>query len=85
MNVKVNATDKGVEVILETNAKSEQLQVTPKTEGNSYIANILNAQLRLATGDAFRQEKPATGIAEVIVSNVDANQYLCQFTRVQRL
>ncbi len=72
-NVKVNATDKGVEVILETNAKSEGLQVTPKIEGNSYTVNILNAQLRLVSGDTFRQEKPATGIAEVVVSNVDAN------------
>ncbi|MEH1833306.1 MAG: hypothetical protein V7L29_14830 [Nostoc sp.] len=50
--VKVNSTDKGLEVILETSSKSvdaqrlvdrHRLQVTPKTEGNSYIADIPNA------------------------------------------
>jgi iron complex outermembrane receptor protein len=71
--VKVNSTDKGLEVILETGVKSDRLQVTPKTEANSYIADIPNAQLRLANGESFRQSKPAAGIAEITVSNVDAN------------
>ncbi|GAA6619154.1 TonB-dependent siderophore receptor [Scytonema sp. NUACC26] len=71
--VKVNSTDKGLEVILETGVKSDRLQVTPKIEGNSYIADIPNAQLRLISGDRFRESKPAAGIAEVTVTNVDAN------------
>lgn len=80
--VKVNNTDKGLEVILETGVKSvdaqrlvdrHRLQVTPKTEGNSYIADIPNAQLRLTSGNIFRQEKPAPGISLVTVTNVDAN------------
>jgi iron complex outermembrane receptor protein len=71
--VKVNSTDKGLEVILETGVKSDRLQLTPKTEGNSYVADIPNAQLRLANGESFRQSKPAAGISEVTVSNVDAN------------
>jgi iron complex outermembrane receptor protein len=71
--VKVNSTDKGVEVILETGVKSDRLQLTPKTEGNSYVADIPNAQLRLVNGESFRQSKPAAGIAEITVSNVDAN------------
>ncbi|MEH2084197.1 MAG: hypothetical protein V7K89_30775 [Nostoc sp.] len=44
-----------IEVILETGMKSNRLQVTPKTEGNSYIADIPNAQLRLTNGNTFRQ------------------------------
>lgn len=56
--VKVNSTEKGLEVILETSAKSDRLQVTPKIEGNSYVADIPNAQLHLTSGNAFRQSKP---------------------------
>lgn len=70
--VKVNTTDKGVEVILET-PQGEQLQVRPKNEGNTYIADIANAQLRLANGNMFRQEKPVAGITEVTVTNEDVN------------
>ncbi|MEI1374009.1 TonB-dependent siderophore receptor [Nostoc sp. UHCC 0926] len=70
-DVKVNSTDKGIELILVT-ANSLKLQILPKTEGNSYIADIPNAKLQLRSGD-FRQEKPVAGIAEVTVANVDAN------------
>ncbi|GAA6615165.1 TonB-dependent siderophore receptor [Scytonema sp. NUACC26] len=71
-DVKVNSSDKGIELILVT-ANSEKLQVSPKTEGNSYIADIKNAKLQLANGESFQQLKPVTGIAEVTVANVDAN------------
>lgn len=70
-DVKVNSTDKGIELILVT-ANSLKLQVLPKTEGNSYIADIPNAKLQLRSGD-FRQEKPVAGIALITVANVDAN------------
>ncbi|MDF5734680.1 MULTISPECIES: TonB-dependent siderophore receptor [unclassified Nostoc] len=70
-DVKVNSTDKGIELILVT-ANSLKLQVLPKIEGNSYIADIPNAKLQLRSGD-FRQEKPVGGIAEVTVANLDAN------------
>ncbi|WP_423753485.1 TonB-dependent receptor plug domain-containing protein [Chlorogloeopsis fritschii] len=72
IGVKLQATDKGIEVILETN-QSDQLQLTNKSEGNSYIVEIPNAQLRLPSGNTFRQEKPTAGITEVIVTNLDAN------------
>ncbi|GAA6619169.1 TonB-dependent siderophore receptor [Scytonema sp. NUACC26] len=80
--VKVYSTDKGLEVILETNVKSvdaqrlvdrHRLQVTPKTEGNSYLADIPNAQLRLTGGESFRQLKPIAGITEVTVTNIAPN------------
>jgi len=70
--VKLQTIDKGIEVILETN-QSDKLQLTNKNEGNSYIVDIPNAQLRLSSGDTFRQEQPTAGISEVIVSNLDAN------------
>ena len=70
-DVKINSTDKGIELILVT-ANSVKLQVLPKTEGNSYIADIPNAKLQLRSGD-FRQEKPVAGITEVRVVNVEAN------------
>ncbi|MHC5863442.1 AMIN domain-containing protein, partial [Nostoc sp.] len=53
--VKVNSIDKGLEVILETGVKSDRLQVTTKTEGKSYVVDIPNAQLRLTSGNIFRQ------------------------------
>lgn len=70
-DVKVNSTDKGIELILVT-ANSLKLQILPKTEGNSYIADIPNAKLQLRSGD-FRQEKPVAGIALITVANLDAN------------
>ncbi|MEH1827090.1 MAG: TonB-dependent siderophore receptor [Nostoc sp.] len=71
-DVKVNTTNKGIEVILVT-PSSEKLSVYGKTEGNSYVAEIKNAQLQLASGKSFRQEKPAVGIANVIIAPVDGN------------
>ncbi|MEH1833302.1 MAG: TonB-dependent siderophore receptor [Nostoc sp.] len=70
-DVKVNATNKGIEVILVT-PNSEKLFVSERTEGNSYVAEIKNAQLQLASGN-FRQQKPAAGIANIIVVPVDGN------------
>lgn len=70
--VKSQATDKGIEVTLETN-QSDKLQLVNKSEGNSYIVDIPNTQLRLPNGDTFREEKAIAGITDVIVSNLDAN------------
>ncbi|MFQ4145910.1 TonB-dependent siderophore receptor [Chlorogloeopsis sp. ULAP02] len=72
--VKANPTDKGVEVILETTL-GEQLQVTNRSTGNNFIAEISGGQLRLPSGEAFtfRSEKPIAGITEITVANVDTN------------
>mgnify|MGYP002780465860 FL=1 len=73
-SVKANPTEKGVEVILET-AKGDQLQVTNRSTGNNFIADITGGQLRLPNGDSFtfRSEKPIAGITEITVTNIDAN------------
>lgn len=72
--VKANPTEKGVEVILQT-LKGQQLQVVNRSTGNSYIADLPNAQLRLLSSKAFvfRSPKPIPGITEITVTNFDAN------------
>ncbi|AFY49095.1 outer membrane receptor protein [Nostoc sp. PCC 7524] len=67
-NVKLQTTDKGIEIILETN-QGEKLKPINKSEGNIYVLEIPNAQLN----QEFRQENPASGIRDVIVSNLDSN------------
>ncbi|BDA68775.1 ferrichrome-iron receptor [Calothrix sp. PCC 7716] len=72
--VKANPTDKGVEIILQT-TQGQQLQVTNRSAGNNFIADISGGQLRLPSGEAFtfRSEKPLAGVTEITVTNVDAN------------
>ncbi|BAB74309.1 TonB-dependent siderophore receptor [Anabaena sp. FACHB-709] len=72
--VKATPTDKGVELILQTN-QGEELQITNRSADNNFIADIANAQLRLPNSDGFifRSEKPIEGITEITVTNLDAN------------
>ncbi|MBD2208313.1 TonB-dependent siderophore receptor [Nostoc linckia FACHB-104] len=70
--VKLNSGEQQLEIILET-TQGDQLQPVSKSEGNNFIADIPNAQLRLASRDAFSQEKPFTGITTITVTNLDAN------------
>ncbi|QMS86509.1 TonB-dependent siderophore receptor (plasmid) [Nostoc edaphicum CCNP1411] len=70
--VRLSQTSSGLEIILKT-PTSDKLQVTNKTERNNFIADIPNIQLRLTSGDSFRQEKPIAGITEVTVSNINTN------------
>ncbi|MEH2464348.1 TonB-dependent siderophore receptor [Nostoc sp.] len=71
-DVKLNTTVKGIELILVT-ANSKKLQVSPKTEGNSYIVDIPNAKLQLASEESFRRSKPVAGITELTVANTANN------------
>jgi iron complex outermembrane recepter protein len=70
--VQLKSTNNGLEIILAT-PDGEKLQVSPKKEGNTYIADITAAQLRLSTNNTFRQDKPIAGVSEVTVTNFDAN------------
>ncbi|WP_335137290.1 TonB-dependent siderophore receptor [Nostoc sp.] len=72
--VKANPTNQGVEIILQT-TKGQQLQVINRSAGNSFIADVPNAQLRLPSGEAFtfRSTKPIADITEITVTNFDAN------------
>ena len=64
--VRVNPTDTGVEVILQT-TQGEALQPIAIALGKTYIANIPNTVLAL-TQRGFRQDNPATGITRVAVT-----------------
>jgi len=70
--VQVNATETGLEIILET---SEPLE-TPSTSvvGNALIADISNAVLVLPEGNEFSQANPAEGIALVSVTRLPGNR-----------
>ena len=70
--VSLNTSENSLEVILET-PTSKQLQTVVKSEGNNFIVDIPNAQLKLNTGELFRQEKAIAGITDVVVTNQDAN------------
>ncbi len=70
--VRIDTIDESIEVILETQ-QGQELQIVDSSSGNSFIADITNAQLRLPSGNIFRQTQPLTGIAEVIVVNQNDN------------
>jgi len=70
--VRVDTIHTGIEVIIETK-QSPELQVASSISGNSLIADITNAQLRLTSENTFRQKQPVAGIAEVLVINQDNN------------
>lgn len=71
--VKANPTNIGVEVILETPVGT-RLQVTNRSTGNNFIADVSGGQLRLPDGEAFtfRSQKLLAGIIEITVTNIDA-------------
>ena len=51
------------------------MQVTNRSTGNNFIADVSGGQLRLPSGDAFtfHSEKPIAGITQVTVTNIDPN------------
>ncbi len=70
--VQVSQANNGVNIVLATE-KGDRPQVFAINNGNTYQATIVNTQLRLAQGRAFRQENPAPGISSVEINQVDAN------------
>ncbi|NJO42591.1 MAG: AMIN domain-containing protein [Cyanobacteria bacterium CRU_2_1] len=72
VNVQVNPTDAGVEVILETRS-GDRPQVFTVNRGNALVADLINTQLDLPGGNGFVQNNPAPGITSVTVSQLDAN------------
>lgn len=71
-NVAISQVEGGINIVLDTN-NGERPEVFAVSRGNSYVADIINAQLRLAQGNNFRQENPAPGIAYIEVMQIDAN------------
>jgi iron complex outermembrane receptor protein len=69
--VKLNPTEEGIEVVLETDQATTSLPIT-RTEGNTFIAEIKNAALALTEGPGFQTANPAPGIGSVSVMQIDA-------------
>jgi type IV pilus assembly protein PilQ len=70
--VQISQANNGVKIALATE-KGDRPQVFAINNGNTYQATIINTQLRLPQGNAFRQSNPAPGISSVEISQVDAN------------
>jgi iron complex outermembrane receptor protein len=70
--VRLSPTASGLETILET-PTSEKLKATTRREGNTFITDIANTQLRLPSGNSFRSNNPIDGITAVTVTNQNAN------------
>lgn len=70
--VQLRPTSGGVEVLLQTQS-GDRPQVFTISSGNAQVATIINTQLRLPSGNLFRQDNPAPGIASVVVTQLDAN------------
>ena len=70
--VRVNPTTGGVEVVLETR-NGARPQVFTVSRGDSWVADVINTQLRLPQSESFRQDNPAPGISSVVVLPLDTN------------
>lgn len=70
--VQLNQTNSGLNLVLRTSGDARP-QVFTSKQGNTLVADIINAQLSLPQGNNFRQNKPAPGIDSVVVTQLDAN------------
>ena len=64
--VKINSTEKGIEVVLES-SNPTQLQPVNKSKGNDFIADIPNAVLSLPSGKDFSATNPVKEIGRAHV------------------
>ncbi|WP_430688308.1 TonB-dependent siderophore receptor [Leptolyngbya sp. AN03gr2] len=78
--VRVDRTDQGLQVILETEA-GQALAATQQAEGNTLILTVPNAVL----GEERSFEKPAEGIDRVSVSQADATTIRISITGLNDL
>lgn len=68
--VRLNRTDRGINVVLATST-GDRPQIFTSRRGNALVADIINTQLRLTQGNTFRQDNPAPGIASVVITQID--------------
>jgi len=72
VEVRTSQTASGINVVLQTQ-NGERPQVFAVNRGNTWVADVVNSNLNLPNGGAFRQDNPAPGIASVLVLPADAN------------
>ena len=70
--VKLTPSNTGVEVALETQS-GDRPQVFTVSRGNTWVADMINTQLRIPEGTTFRRDNPAAGIAYVEIVPLDTN------------
>lgn len=68
-NVRLNPTQAGVDVVIETQAGDRPPQVFNVNRGNTWTAYVFNTQIRAP----FQQSNPAPGISSVSVTPVAGN------------
>ncbi len=71
-NIQLQATSTGLDIILETQG-SDLPKVVTLNRGNSWIAEITNAQLKLPQGGTFHRDRPTAGIDSVTIIALDNN------------
>ena len=81
--VRLNQTDDGLQVILETSA-GQQLVPLILPEGNSLVIDILDATLALPGKEEFRETNPAPGITQVSVAQIDESSIRLTITGEQQ-
>lgn len=70
--IQLSSVDEGINIVLVTN-NGDRPEVFSVNKDNSFIAEIINAQLSLSQGNKFRKDNPVPGIEYVEVIQVDAN------------
>ncbi|MDY7008476.1 MAG: AMIN domain-containing protein [Cyanobacteriota bacterium] len=70
--IQLNSVEGGMNIVLMTN-NGDRPEVFSVNRDNSFVADIINAQLSIPEGNKFRKDSPAPGIKYVEVMQVDAN------------
>ena len=73
VDVEVTPASNGVELHLKTAGGGDRPQVFAVPRGNSWVADVTNTQLKLASGSQFSQQNPAAGIRSITVAPLDTN------------
>ena len=76
IKVQINRTETGLEIILETqDGRTLQIDTEQFTaSGNTLIANIPNAVLKLAEGNEFKAENPTKDISRISINQIDGDR-----------
>jgi iron complex outermembrane recepter protein len=82
--VKLNQTDKGLEVILKTVAGSQRLVPLILPEGNKLVIDILDATLAFSIRNGVTETLPAPGITEVNLTKIDDSSIRLTITGVNQ-
>jgi len=78
--VRVNQTESGLALVLETITGSERLSPTLVPEGNDLVIDIPNATLAFPLRDGVTELNPAPGIRTVTVNKTDDNNIRVRIT-----